>query len=161
MSLSVVAKQTILRQQMQASFPYLIKITWADGTSSYYCNSDENITFNSQTYNACVFSVTLPDVKESNFGKGNFKFSRLGNNSSVIRKVRENHERAFIEITGAIRYKNGSSFTIESIYDVEFYLTNPTWGDDTDVSFTLSMDDNLELQMPCDDLDEITCAGVA
>lgn len=167
MSLSNKGKQQILRQQMHASFPFLIKITWGNGEVTRHCNADNDIEFQkdgesqSYTYSACVFSVARPSASESGYGTGTFKFSRLGDNSNVIRILRQTSERATIEIVGAIIYAEGQSEIIEDIYDVEYYLTKPTWGDDSDITFTLKLDDNLDLQMPCDTLDEITCAGIA
>lgn len=162
-------KQQILRQQMHAMFPYLIKIDWKNGTISRYVNADEDIDFeeydgettSTETYEAHTFSLQLPEV--GNQGTGILKLSKFDDNTNLIAMLRElpTGKRPTIEITGTIIYTEGQTIDeVEVVYDSKFFLTSPSWGDDTDITFTIKIDEGLEVQMPCDSLNEITCAGV-
>ena len=173
MSLTNKGKQQVLREQMHAMFPFFIKIDWRNGTVSRFVNTDEDMdfdeydvetgTYNTETYQAYTFSLNLPESTDRGYGTGSLKLSRLNDNENMIALLRnlENGKLPIIEITGAIIYSEGQTIDeLEVIYDSEYYLTNPTWGDDTDISFTVKIDEGLDIQMPCDTLNELTCAGV-
>lgn len=172
MSLTNKGKQQILRQQMHARFPYLIKIDWLNGTVSRYINADEDMDFDeydvendvttTETYEAHTFSLIVPSSDSKGYGNGTLNLSRLDDNTNLIAILRtlENGKRPTIEITGIIDYVDGLVEGTEVFYDAKYYLTNPSWGDNTDITFTIKTDEGLDVQMPCDSMNEITCAGV-
>ena len=162
MSLSNKAKQQILRQRMHAMFPYLIKISFPSAGTFRYANVDDDLVYNGETYTACTFNINPPDKTESKIGEGKLTFSAIYNSGEWIRKIRDcpSDERGTIEIIGAIIYTADSIVDgIEPIYDLEFSLTEASWGDE-EISWTMKFDDGMDIVMPCDVMDEITCPGV-
>ena len=165
-------KEQILRQQMHASFPFLIKIDWKNGQVSRFINADEDVeyeeydegtdTTSTETYEAYTFSLTIPESSNKGYGTGTLNLSRLNDNTNIIGIIRSLPigQRPTIEVKGLIVYTDNSVEEIETIYDSMFYLTKPSWGVGTDVVFTVKTDEGLDIQMPCDVLDETTCAGV-
>ena len=102
----------------------------------------------------------MPDITAKGFGTGTLKLSRINDNTNIIGKLRELDSRPTIEITGAIVYTDGQVDGVESIFDSKCYLTNPSWGDDSDITWSVKIDEGLDINMPCDVMNEITCAGV-
>ena len=172
MSLTNKGKEQILRQQMQASFPFLIKIDWRNGQVSRFINADEDTeyeeydestgTTSTQTYEAYTFSLVLPDMSDKGFGSGSLNLSRLNDNTNIIGLIRNLPigQRPIIQIKGLIAYVDNSISEIETIFDTMYYLSNPNWGEGTDITFSVKADEGLDVQMPCDEMNEATCAGV-
>lgn len=159
MSLSFLARQQILRQQMHAKFPYLIEIT-VDETVYRYANTDEDITFNGNTYEACCFSVGMPERTESKIGDGRLTLSTIYDNGAWIKRVRQMSKRGSVRVIAVIIYSAGNVIdAIESIDGMEYQLTNASWND-TELSWTMKFDEGMDIVMPCDTMDEIICPGV-
>ena len=167
-------KEQILKQQMQASFPYLIKIDWRNGTVSRFINADNDIqyeeydentdTVSLETYEAYTFGLILPESSDKGYGSGTLNLSSLNDNTNIIGLIRSlpiGH-RPIIEIKGLIIYSEDVSDEpeIETIYDRMYYLSNPSWGEGTDIRFVVKPDEGMDVQMPCDTMNEMTCAGV-
>lgn len=159
-SLSAKAQQQILREQMQAMFPYFIEIETSDFGTFYFVNADEDKTYNKKTYTACCFSIQPPEKSDSKFGDGQITFSAIYNNKEWIKKVRDLSDRARIRVVAAIIYSDGKTTNeIEPIYDTEFDLTNASWNEEA-IQWTMKFDTGLDVVMPCDKLDEIICPGI-
>lgn len=155
-----LAKQQILRQQMHAMFPYLIKIEHDDYGTFYYANTDSDITYDSHTYTACCFSIQPPDKTESKIGDAKLNFSAIYNNREWVKKIRNTVKRGTITLVASIIYTAGNVVDgLEPIYDTEFKLTDVSW-DESTLSWTMKFDEGMDIVMPCDKLDEIICAGV-
>lgn len=162
MILSNKAQQQILRQQMHAMFPYLIKITNDDFGVFFYVNADNDITWNDEVYTACCFSVKPPDKSESKIGTGTLIFSGIYNNGEWIKKIRQTENFGKIEVAAFIEYKDGNINGIEKIYDSEYSVTNVEWNNENgEISISFKFDDGMDIVIPCDTLDEIVCPGVA
>ena len=154
------AQSEILRQQVHASFPYLIEITYDDYGTFRYANSDDDLDFEGNTYTACTFSVAPPDKTESKIGDGKLTFSAIYNNREWIKKIRQTQKRGKIRVVGAILYaENYSVDGIEAIYDTEYTLSDVSWNE-SELTFTMKFDDGMDIVMPCDTIDELTCPGV-
>lgn len=160
------AQSEILRQQVHASFPYLIEITYDDYGTFRYANSDDDLEFDGNTYTACTFSVAPPDKTESKIGDGSLTFSAIYNNREWIKKIRGTSKRGKIRVVGAILYADNYSVDgIEAIYDTEYTLSDASWSEDasrneSELTFKMKFDDGMDIVMPCDTIDELTCPGV-
>ena len=162
MSLSPKAKQQILRQRMRASFPYFIKITNPDLGEFRYVNSDSDMSFENETYTACYFTMSPPEQTESKIGDGSITISGLHNGGEWIRNVRTSQKRSTLEVVAAIIYSEGLVVdAIEKIYDLVFTITSASWSSDSSaVKLGFIFDEGMEIVMPCDTIDELTCPGV-
>lgn len=160
-SLSNKAKQQILRQRIHAMFPYFIRITFPSMGTFRYVNTDEDMSYQGETYLASTFSINPPEKTESKIGDGQLTFSAIYNSGEWIKKIREcpSDERGTIEIIAAIIYTADNTIDgIEPIYDLEFSLTDASW--ENEISWVMKFDDGMDIVMPCDVMDEIICPGV-
>ena len=159
-SMTELAKQQILRQQMHAMFPYFIKVEHPDYGTFYYVNADNDMTYDNQTYTACCFSIKPPDKSENKIGDAKLEFSTIYNNREWVKKIRNTVKRGTITVMASIVYTAENTVDgIEPIYDTEFTLTDVSWNE-TDLSWTMKFDEGMDIIMPCDKMDEIICAGV-
>lgn len=155
-----LAKQQILRQQIHAMFPYFIKIEHPDYGTFYYVNADNDITYDNQTYTAVCFSVQPPDKSDSKIGDAQITFSSIFNNREWVKKIRDTVKSGTITIMASIIYSAGNVVDgIEPIYDTQFTITNVNW-DEGNLSWTLKFDEGMEINMPCDFMDEVICPGI-
>lgn len=163
MSLSNKAKQQILRQRMHAMFPYFIEIENEDLGTFRYVNADNDMEWNGNTYEACFFSIQPPDKTETKVGDGTLTFSGIYNSGEWIRKIRSTCKRGTVRIVAAIIYTDGNIVDgIEPIYDTDFILSDASWdAESREIKIVFKFDEGMDINMPCDTLDEIICPGVA
>ena len=154
-----LAKQKILRQRVQAKFPFLLEITHEDFGSFYYVNCDDNITYDGHEYIASVFKFSPPDIQMGKIGNASLEFSAIYNNREWIKKIRTTDKCAYLRIVASIIYVENSIEGIEPIYDLEFSMKNVTW-DEQNLRWDLIFDEGMNLNFPCDKLDEINCPAL-
>ena len=156
MSLSPFAKQQMLRMETYAKFPYLLEITTPDGSVFRYANSDNDISFGGETYEAAFFKLTPPERTSDGIKDATITISVL--DQFWIGKIREYQERSRIRFIAVIEYDDGSH-AIEKIDDVSFKLTNASWTETT-VQWTMQFDDWMDINFPMVTCSSFICPGV-
>lgn len=161
MSLSNKAKQQILRQRMRAMFPYFIEIENEDFGTFRYVNADNDIEYGGQVYEACYFSIQPPDRTETKIGDGTLTFSEIYGTGEWVRKIRSSDKRGTLRIVAAIIYSADNIVDgIEPIYDSDYILSDASWDNDSrEIKIVFKFDEGMDINMPCDKLDEIICPG--
>ena len=160
------AKLEMEKTLTRAKFPYLIEITYRynDDTEESphrdilrYANSDENITFENNTYNAGYFTMQLPQQTTSGFTDAKITISAI--DYTWIQRIRETNKRSYIRFVAVIDYDDNGTETVEPIEDMEFVLTNAT-SDGTAIQWTMKFDDLMELQIPYDECNDRVCPAL-
>lgn len=150
------SKKEILRQQTQAKFPYLIEITTPDGEITRYCNSDEDIEFEGEVYKASFFYITPP--KETNGVLSDTTISISAIDQQWIKKIRKYKEKSFIRYIAVIMYEENGTSYIDPCEDNTFILSKATWNDLT-ITWTMTLDDVMSIQIPCDVASPLNTTG--
>ena len=157
-----LAKQKMVRMEVQASFPYLIEITYqnAVGTTitERYVNADSDKVFNGNTYTASFFQVKPPSRNSNSISDGQLTLSTI--DQSWIVKVREAPKRMKCKFVACILYGEGNTETIEEIETMTFTLIKASWNEST-MSFTMMFDDRMNLMFPLDMANELKVVGLA
>ena len=142
----------------RAKFPYLIEITYYrnDNTTEIFrfANSDEDKTFEGNTFSAGYFSMQLPQKSQSGFTDAKINISAIDH--SWIERIRnaDKKKRSKIRFIAVIEYNS-----IEPIEDMEFTLTNAT-SDGEVIQWTMKFDELSEVQVPLDICDDRICPAL-
>jgi hypothetical protein len=153
------AEQLIARQETRAKFPYLIKITHpAFDSPLYFANSDEDIGYDGQTYEAAYFTITPPDRDGSKTGDGQLSISAV--DQFWIEKIRGTQTAAKITFTAAIRYDDGAVSGVEPLEETGFTLRAAGWNENT-ITWAMVFDENMAISVPCDRATALKCPGAA
>jgi len=143
------AKQLAVRMETYAKFPYLIEITHPTYGVYRYANSDENITYNGDTYLAGCFSITPPERKENSIGDAKLSISAI--DQEWIYNIRNTDERAKIKFLATIVYDDAMHVEqVEPLEELEFTLTKATWDTKFAISWNMTFDEGMGLCVPCD-----------
>ena len=146
-----VAKQKLTRTETDASFPYLIEITYKDkeGTvhTERYVNADEAKEYNDETYAPISFSVTPPSMDNTSVTDGKLSISDIDNN--FIEKVRDTQERMKCVFVAVIDYDSSGNEVIEEMETMSFILVKASWNE-TELSFNMLFDDRMNIMCPPD-----------
>ncbi len=145
------AKRRIVRTDTEASFPYLIVITYKDSLgvvhTERYVNADVAKVYDGQTYNPMYFSVTPPSMDNSSVTDGKLSFSVIDNN--FIEKIRDAQERMKCIFVAVMDYEENGNEVIEEIETMSFTLVKAKWNE-TEASFDMLYDDRMNLNVPLD-----------
>ena len=146
-----VAKQKLTRTETDASFPYLIEITYTDkqGTvhTEHYVNADEAKEYDNETYYPISFSVTPPSMDNTSVTDGKLSISNIDNN--FIEKVRDTQERMKCVFVAVIDYDSSGSEVIEEMETMSFILVKASWNE-SELSFSMLFDDRMNIMCPPD-----------
>ena len=160
------AKVEMEKTLTRAKFPYLIEITYIynDDTPSSphrdilrYANSDEDITYEGNTFSAGYFTMQLPQKTSSGFSDAKINISAI--DYTWIEKIRGTNKRSLIRFIAVIDYDDDGTQTIEAIEDMSFVLTNATT-DGTAIQWTMKFDDLMEIQVPYEDCNDRVCPAL-
>ena len=155
------AVNTIIKSDVRAEFPYLIKITHKlnDGTENVYylANSDTDITYDSHLYKASCFSIVPPEEKFDGFTNASLTLSAVDN--VWIERIRSSQQISKIEFVAAIKYLN-QNLSIEPREEYECILRDATF-DDKSITWTLVFDELLEVNLPMIVIDKFNCSALA
>ncbi len=145
------AKRRIVRTDTEASFPYLIALTYKDSNgvshTERYVNADTSKVYNSETYEPACFSVTPPSMDNTTVTDGKLVFSVIDNN--FIEKIRNAQERMRCIFVAVIDYEEEGSEYIEEIETMTFTLVKAQWNE-IEASFNMLYDDRMNLNVPLD-----------
>ena len=145
---------------IQAKFPYLIEVTYVkqDGTEEIlrYANTDEDVTYDGETYTAGFFKMSLPEKTNSGFTDASITISNI--DQVWVGKIRSSNKRSKLRFIATIEhYESGT--TIEPIEDMEFTLTNASI-DETTIQWTLKFDDLFDIKVPYDVCNDRVCPAL-
>jgi hypothetical protein len=147
------------RRETYAQFPFLIKITHpAFEAPLYFANSDENITYEGDVYEAAYFSIAPPDKDGSKTGDGRLTISAV--DQFWIEKIRSTQTAARIKFLAAIVYDDGAASGVEPIEEIDFTLRTVNWNEDV-ITWTMIFDENMSIIVPCDKATALKCPGAA
>ena len=152
-------KSMLVRNDIPASFPFLIEV-WKPSdptTIERYVNALEDKVYDNHTFTASSFKVQPPERNESGVKDATITISTI--DQSWIEKVRTSNERYKIRFLAVIDYDDDGTETIESLDDITFSLTNATW-QETTIQFTMKFDDGMEINVPCQKLDQFVCPAL-
>ena len=159
------AKLLMEKLEIQAKFPYLIEVTYKynDDTEENphrdilrYANTDEDVTFEGQTFSAGFFKVSLPEKTSSGFTDASITISNI--DQLWIAKIRGTNKRATIRFIATIEHYD-SGTVIEPIEDMEFVLTNASVNETT-IQWTMKFDDLFDIKVPYDECNDRVCPAL-
>lgn len=122
------------------ALPYLIHLTQNKENpdfSIYLVNNNEDVTYNSQTYEASTFTYTPP--KKDGSGAS---LSITGIDNDLINLVEECTDNILLEVVGAIA-ENGEVYPVKCY---RHFHGSVSYGNDMKLEFNLGRDDRLDLQ---------------
>ena len=148
--------------ETQAMFPYLIEITTpeTDDIPSQifrYANTDTDIVFENNTYEASYFKLTPPEVSDTAVKDATITISAV--DETWIEKIRTYQDRSRIRFVAIIKYDESGHQYQEPINDIDMVLTNASWNDTT-IQWTMKFDDWMEINMPVGKFNEFTCPAL-
>jgi hypothetical protein len=152
------AKQLIARQETYAKFPFLIKIIHETFGTFRYANSNEDITYMGEVYQAAYFTLDPPDKDGSKIGDGQLTISAV--DQFWIEKIRTTQIAARIKFLAMIVYEDGIIAGIEQIEEIDFTLRVVNWNEDT-ITWSMVFDEGMSIIIPCDKATALKCPGVA
>ena len=148
----------LVQNYVPASFPFLIEV-WkpSDPTNiERYVNATEDKVFEEHTFTASSFRVTPPEKTENGIKDASITISTI--DQTWIEKVRTANERYKIRFLAVVDYYDEIE-TIEKLDDITFTLTNATWKETT-IQFTMKFDEGMDVNMPCQKLDQFVCPAL-
>lgn len=149
--MNALAKQRLARLDTQAKFPYLVEITYYDNNKTAevmrYANCEENITFEGNVYQASLFSLSPPEIKQDSIGNASITISAI--DQKWVERIRNTKYRAEIRFIAVIVYDDNGERQVENMEDYNFILTSAEW-DDVAIKWTMVFDEGFSLIMPCD-----------
>lgn len=153
------AKKEILKQNVRASFPYLIEIIDNDTNEKFrYANCDENVIYNKEVYEAAFFIVQPPEQTYDKIGDGRLTLSII--DTQWIRRIRQQKNKRFsIVFVALMDYMENGTRVFESLSSWTYILTLADWSE-TEVTWTMKFDDNMDIMMPVDKMTELICPGL-
>lgn len=149
----------LVQNYVPASFPFLIEV-WkpSDPTNvERYVNATEDKVFEEHTFVASSFRVTPPEKTENGIKDANITISTI--DQTWIEKVRTANERYKIRFLAVVNYEEDETEYIEKLDDITFTLTNATW-QETTIQFTMKFDEGMDVNMPCQKLDQFVCPAL-
>lgn len=152
-------KNEMMKMETFAKFPYLIEITHYlnDGTENIYryANSDENIEFEGNVFNAGYFKITPPERSSNYISDAKLTISAV--DQTWIQKIRETQKRAKVRFVAVIQYddENGVE-AVEPIEDIEFELTKANWNE-TEIQWVMEFDNLMDINVPIDEMTSLNC----
>jgi hypothetical protein len=152
------AEQLIARQETYAKFPFLIKITHKEFGIFRYANSDEDITYDGEVYQAAYFTVDPPDKDEGKIGDAALTISAV--DQFWIEKIRDTQIAARITFMAAIVYDDGVISGVEPIEEMDFTLRSVNWNEEA-ITWAMVFDENMAIIVPCDKATALKCPGAA
>lgn len=134
---------TIKDTNVNASFPYLIKVNYL-GEIYNYVNSDTDVIYKGETYKGVYFEIQPPTKDSEGFSKASIT---IGTEQEWIAKIRNHkYDDDLITLTFVAIIQYGEN--IEPLEEMQFTLTNASWNLDT-IKFDMEFDDLLSIVIPC------------
>jgi hypothetical protein len=152
------AEQLIARQQTYAKFPFLIKVSHEEFGTFLYANSDRDITYEGEVYQAAYFTIDPPDRDGSKISNATISISAV--DQFWIEKIRTTQIAANITFMAIIEYNDGGVSGIEQMEEMDFTLRSADWNEDT-ITWEMVFDENMGIIVPCDTATTLKCPGVA
>ena len=150
----------VSQQRTTARFPYLVKITHPDFAPMLYANAQMDIKYGGEVYNAASFSIQPPDRDGSKIGDATLTISAV--DQVWPEKIRSTQKSAKIQFIAVIIYdSDGSSVAgIEALEENSFTLRGASWNEIA-VTWQMAFDENMEIIIPADKCNAMTCPGCA
>ena len=146
-------KTELLKSQKTASFPQLIHITNEDYGDFYFCNYYKDVSYNGNLYLSRCFTINPPEKTSKEIGNATLNFSIINNN--FVEMIRNTSKPSYISFIGMIVYNDDK---IEPIEENRFILRNATWNDSS-LTWNMVFDERMDILIPCDIMNSLTCAG--
>lgn len=152
------SKREIIKQQTRAKFPYLIEITMPDNEIVRYNNTDEDITYEGNVYKAGFFYLTPP--KENNGVISDTTITISAIDQYWIKKIRNASpfSKSTIRYVAVIMYDEDGTSYIDPCEDNTFFLSKANW-DDFSITWSMTLDDVMTVQIPCDTASPLNTTG--
>ena len=155
---SAYVQKLIASQRTAAKFPYLIEITHPEYPPMCYANASEDITYDGKIYYSASFSIQPPESDETKIGDATLTISAI--DQIWIEKIRATQKPAQIRFIAVIVYENGIVKGVEPLEDNSFTLRAASFNE-VSISWSMSFDENMAIEVPCDICDAITAPGCA
>ena len=149
----------LVQNDVPASFPFLIEV-WLPSQPSNkerYVKASEDKTFEGHTFTASSFTVQPPEKNESGVKDATITISVI--DQLWIEKIRTTQQRYKIRFVAVIDYDDDGTEEIEALDDITFNLTNATWAEST-VQFTMKFDEGMNINVPCQKLDQFVAPAL-
>ncbi len=160
MKLSAKAQSYVAARNTPAKFPFLIKIEHEDDKDfpMRFVNSDKDVTYEGEIYYAASFAIDPPDRNGSKIGDATLTISAI--DQFWIQKIRENQKPATITFKAVIQMDNNGVEQIETLEEIDFTLRAVRFNEYS-ITWTMLFDENLSINIPCDECNTITTPGYA
>jgi hypothetical protein len=152
------AEQLIARQETYAKFPFLIKVTHETFGIFRYVNSDQDITYDGEVYQAAYFTIDPPDRDGGKVGDGRITISAV--DQFWIEKIRQTQITAAITFIAVIQYDDGAISGVEPIDEIDFTLRSANWTEDA-ITWDMAFDENMANIVPCEKCTALIAPGVS
>lgn len=148
-----------MKMETFSKFPYLIEITRFgndDELEVYrYANSDEDIVFEGNIYEAGYFSITPSERDEKGISDAKITISCI--DQQWIDKIRSTQKRSKVRFVALIQYTDSNNVeSVEAIEDIEYELTKATWNE-SEIQWTMEFDNLLDINVPIDIMGSLNC----
>jgi hypothetical protein len=151
-------EQLIARRETYAKFPYLIKVTHPTLGTFRYANTDSDIFYKGDKYDAACFIVDPPDKDSSKIGDGQLTISAV--DQLWIERIRTTQIAAKIKFLAMIVYDDGVVSGVEPMEEMDLTLRVVNWNEDT-ITWSMVFDENMSINVPCDRATALNCPGAA
>lgn len=144
------AKNIIKKQNVNATFPYLIKFYYKDEVYRYV-NSSHNVMYQGEEFEAVHFELDLPKKDTSSISDARISIDFDYNWIEKIRNYKESDGLISVKFIGVINYYKDGTEYIEPIEEMDFTLKSAVVNNDTKtIEWSMIFDDLLQLIIPCD-----------
>ena len=153
------AKHEVLKQSSTASYPFLIKITHNNQVYRF-AKYWEDVTFACEIYKASNFTFTPPEESTDGIKDANLSLSDV--DQTWIEKIRKANtfDLITVEFVAVIIYDGNGVMNISEIENILFNVKTVN-GNGITLDIDLSFDEKTSVNIPCDVMDSVKCAGCA
>jgi len=161
MKLSAKVQKLLARQKKIARFPYLIKIDHEEDPifPLYFVNSNENVTYDGNIYNAASFTIDPPSRDGDKIGDATLTLSAI--DQFWIQKIRAAKKPAKLLFVAVIVFdEEGGREGVEPMEEISFTLRVARFNE-ISVTWTMVFDEKMAIIVPADTCNAMTTPGCA
>lgn len=153
------AKHEALKDSSTASYPFLIKIRHNNEVYRY-AKYFEDVTFFDEVYLASDFTFTPPEESIDGIKDAHLTISDVDQSwTERIRKA-NTFDVITVEFVAVIVYDDNGEMNVSEIESILFNVRNVN-GNGITLDADLVFDERTEINVPCDIMDSVKCAGCA
>lgn len=153
------AKHEVLKQSTTASYPFLIKVTHNDEVFRF-ARYFEDVVFNNEVYVASDFLFNPPEEGINGIQDASLTISDVEQFWTERLRNANTFDTITIEFVAVIVFDGENVMNICEIESIMFTVKNVT-GNGIGYDISLSFDEKMNINIPCDVMDSVKCAGCA